>query len=37
VDQHVDVPPYADSEHLKLAIQQYVTTSFGIIVRRGER
>lgn len=37
VDQHVDVPPYADAEHLKLAIQQYVTTSFGIIVRRGER
>jgi SAM-dependent methyltransferase len=35
VDEHVDVPPYLDAEHLKVALRQYVTTSFGIIVRRG--
>ncbi|WP_420140513.1 SAM-dependent methyltransferase [Sphingomonas sp.] len=35
VDEHVDLPPYLDAEHLKVALRQYVTTSFGIIVRRG--
>lgn len=37
LDTHVDVPPYSDSNHLKLAIGRYVTTSIGIIVRRGDR
>lgn len=35
LDAHVDVPPYADDPHLKMALGRYTTTSFGIIVRRG--
>lgn len=33
VDQHIDLPPYA-LPHLKLALAQYVTTSFGLLVRK---
>lgn len=36
-DAYVDVPPYSADNHLKLALGQYVTTSFGIVVRRGDR
>jgi hypothetical protein len=35
MDDHVDVPPYANDPHLKMALMRYVTTSFGIIVRKG--
>lgn len=34
VDQHIDLPPYA-LPHLKLELAQYVTTSFGLVVRKG--
>lgn len=34
-DDHIDVPPFRESPHLKLALRQYVTTSFGIAVVRG--
>ena len=34
LDRHVDVPPYAQDNHLKLALAEFVTTSFGIIVRK---
>ncbi|MFT8245353.1 SAM-dependent methyltransferase [Roseomonas sp. BN140053] len=34
VDAHIDVPPYG-LPHLKLALAEYVTTSIGIMVRRG--
>ncbi len=34
LDRHVDVAPFADNDHLKLALQNYVSTSFGIIVRK---
>lgn len=34
VDHHVDAPPYA-LPHLKLQLAGYVTTSAGIVVRRG--
>lgn len=37
LDQHVDVPPYSTNDHLKLAMGGYVTTSFGLIIRRGDR
>lgn len=37
VDTHIDVPPYSENDHLKLMLGGYVTTSFGIIVRRGDR
>jgi hypothetical protein len=33
-DGFVDVAPYASDVHLKLAIQHYVTTSFGIAIRK---
>jgi hypothetical protein len=35
IDHHVDVPPYSHNPHLKIAIGQCVTTSFGIVNRRG--
>lgn len=35
LDRHVDMPPYSDDNHLKLALNRFVTTSFGIIVRKG--
>jgi hypothetical protein len=35
LDYHVDVPPYTHNPHIKLKLQQYVTTSVGIVVRRG--
>jgi len=35
LDGHVDVPPFADVGHLKIALRQFVTTSFGIAVIRG--
>ena len=34
-DFHVDVPPYLHEPHLKLMLQQYVSTSIGIVVTRG--
>lgn len=36
-DIHVDTPPYSTNDHLKIMLGEYVTTSFGIIVRRGDR
>ena len=35
VDQFVDVPPYSSEPHLKLLLENFTTTSAGIIVRRG--
>jgi hypothetical protein len=34
LDLHVDVPPYRQTDHLKLQIAQWVSTSFGLIVRK---
>ena len=34
-DHHVDLPPYQFNPHLKLELQGHVTTSVGVIVRRG--
>lgn len=33
-DKYVDLPPYAQNVHLKLQIEQYVLTSFGLVVRK---
>jgi hypothetical protein len=33
-DQIVDVPPYAADIHFKLALSSYVTTSFGLAIRK---
>lgn len=35
-DFHVDVPPYLHNPHLKLLLENYVTTSAGIVVQRGK-
>jgi hypothetical protein len=35
LDEYVDVPPYDPDTHLRLALKGFVTTSFGLIVRRG--
>jgi hypothetical protein len=35
-DYLVDVPPYRKDPHLKLQVGQYVTTSVGIVCRRGQ-
>lgn len=37
LDLHIDVPPYSQDKHLKLQIAQWVTTSFGMIVRKRGR
>lgn len=34
LDNHVDMPPFSTDNHLKLQIEQWVTTSFGFIVRK---
>ncbi|UWU23550.1 hypothetical protein N2601_25155 (plasmid) [Rhizobium sp. CB3060] len=36
IDDHVDVPPYSHNPHLKLLLGQYVSTSVGIVIRRGK-
>jgi SAM-dependent methyltransferase len=34
IDDHIDLPPYTPDTHLKVALQRYVTTSFGLIARK---
>jgi len=34
-DEYVDLPPYEQKLHLKLQIQQFVVTSFGLVIRKG--
>jgi 2-polyprenyl-3-methyl-5-hydroxy-6-metoxy-1,4-benzoquinol methylase len=36
VDQFIDRPPYLAEPHLKLAIGQYVSTSFGLIIQHAD-
>lgn len=36
VDRYVDLPPYAAEPHLKLAMDGFVTTSVGLIIRKGD-
>lgn len=36
LDTHIDVPPFSAYPHLKLRLAGYVTTSSGIVVRRGQ-
>lgn len=35
IDEIVDVPPYSHDPHLKLQLDKYVITSFGLIVQKG--
>ena len=34
VDRMIDLPPYCQDPHLKLQLMRWVTTSFGMIVRK---
>ena len=34
LDRHIDLPPYNADQHLKVALEAFATTSFGIVVRR---
>lgn len=34
LDSYIDVAPYSNNQHLKLKLGHYITTSFGIVVRR---
>jgi hypothetical protein len=34
LDVHIDVAPYSENNHLKLALAEFVTTSFGMAVRK---
>jgi hypothetical protein len=34
-DFHVDIPPYTGAVHIKLLLEQYVSTSVGLVIRRG--
>ncbi len=34
LDRHIDVAPYAVDNHLKLQLQKWVTTSFGLIIHK---
>ena len=34
LDKHVDMPPYAQDNHLKLQLSKYVTTSIGLVVQK---
>jgi 2-polyprenyl-3-methyl-5-hydroxy-6-metoxy-1,4-benzoquinol methylase len=35
LDFHVDVPPYSHNPHIRLQLAGYVTTSIGLLIRRG--
>lgn len=34
LDKHIDMPPFSQDNHLKLQIAKWVTTSFGIVIRK---
>jgi SAM-dependent methyltransferase len=36
MDRYIDVPPYRDEPHLKLALSGYACTSLGLFVRRAD-
>lgn len=36
LDRHIDMPPYCHDQHLKLGLMRWVSTSFGMIVRKAE-
>ncbi len=35
IDRHIDLPPYAAENHLKLRIEQWVVTSIGLTIVKG--
>jgi len=34
LDRMIDLPPYSNDPHLKLQLMRWVTTSFGLVVRK---
>lgn len=34
LDLYVDMPPYADSPHLKILVKNFATTCFGLVIRK---
>lgn len=34
LDKHIDVPPYSNDQHLKLQIDRWASTSYGLIVKK---
>lgn len=34
LDKHIDMPPFSKDNHLKIQIDRWVTTSFGMIIRK---
>lgn len=34
LDYHIDLPPYSHDNHLKIQLDRWVATSFGLIIRR---
>ena len=34
LDKHIDMPPYSSDVHLKLNLEGFVTTSFGLIIQK---
>jgi SAM-dependent methyltransferase len=36
LDKYLDMPPYSDDKHLKLQLDQWTTTSFGLIIKKGK-
>lgn len=35
IDHYIDTPPYRNDKHLKIALGAFLTTSYGVIVRKG--
>lgn len=34
LDRHIDVPPFSESRHLRLKLEDWITTSFGFVIRK---
>ncbi len=34
-DKVVDIPPYSNTQHLKLQLQRFTITSIGLVIRKG--
>ncbi len=36
LDRHIDMPPFSSDKHLKLQLAKWVSTSFGLVIRRSQ-
>lgn len=37
MDKYYDIPPYSEWNHIKLQLDKYVTTSYGLLIKKPER